>query len=289
MKKDFYRRCRRAIRKADRFRMKGIAREAILNVARRKVAKALAAVLVAMLITTATGCAHLPLAAAKKPADDTNERVSKVLVDGSLAVSTRLGLAHGCAIELTTSLVDALRSPQVGLPKEIAARLAAGQTAILTNGHVVDPRPLDTNAPALPVCWSDERGNEGLASPIWIDRYRDLAILEVRRGLPGTVFPLATERPATGAPTWTLGYDFSSRSRALAPRVVHADIVRTVAGLVVLDRSADEGSSGGCVLDADGHALALSSWAIGVGYKDGERVSAAVGLWGDWLGPGEEK
>jgi hypothetical protein len=40
-KPDYYRRVRRAIHKADRYRMKGIAREAFIRAARRRVAQSL--------------------------------------------------------------------------------------------------------------------------------------------------------------------------------------------------------------------------------------------------------
>ena len=206
-------------------------------------------------------CASLPA----RKVDELDVRVTKALTEGTLRVVSPLGFAHGCAI------------------------VYGDRTLILTNRHVVDPLPLQRDAATVGVSWSDDLGGEGLARPLFVDAYRDLAVLEIVRGTPGRVFTLAQEAPKPGDLTWALGYDFSSRQKALGPKVVKAAVVRAIAGCLVLEKDADRGSSGSCVLDAQERVPAIDAWAVAVGFKDTDRVAVVVGLWGAWFALPEEK
>lgn len=185
--------------------------------------------------------------------------VEKGLTDGTLTIVTPAGPAHGCAVSYD------------------------GRTVILTARHVVDPRPLDRSATVFGIAWSDQLGGEGLAKSIYIDPYRDLAVLEIVRGTPGLVRTLAEAAPKPGDLTWSLGYDFSSRRRAFGPKVSRASVIREFAGCLVLDASAGPGVSGSCVIDAAGAVVAVDAWGISVGFGDRERVGVVVGVWGDWI------
>lgn len=172
-------------------------------------------------------------------------------MSGVLRVSTRFSLAHACPI-----------SP----------------TMALTSAHVVDPRPYDQNAPVFAGRWSTEFGSSGeLLPPIRTAMDRDLATVS---GSFPKWFPIAEKAPGPGTPVYALGWEFRNSKDALGDRKYKLEVVRAVAGLLVMrDADPQQGSSGGCVLNALGEVVAIidSGWDM----ESGEKVIVGVAVWGE--------
>lgn len=201
-----------------------------------------------------SSCASAPLKAASACPCLTRIEGGRPDTSGILRLMGRFGAAHACPL---------------------AADL------ILTNGHVVDPRPFDPDVPTLPYRYSDGAGNAGVVAPVSTERCADLAVMAVRPG--GTVkpYPRASVAPEPGDHVWFIGYDWSSKNKAFAEKVIDAKVLRVVAGHLILDEAGDPGSSGSCVLNAKGEVVAINSFGKQVGV--GEEVEGVVGVWGDWL------
>ena len=166
----------------------------------------------------------------------------KLATRGVLELFTRFGFGHGCPIT----------TPQ-------------GQY-ILTAAHMIDPSPLDKDAPLIWARWSDAEGNEGRAKPVAVEVSADLGVLafigDVR---PAHLYELAKTKPVAGETLWTVGYDMSSQAQALSRRPVAIQFIRTVAGHLVARDSARRGSSGSCVVDAQRFVQAVDSWGFQTG------------------------
>jgi Trypsin-like peptidase domain len=206
-------------------------------------------VLLMVLATLALWCGSLPASWAAQPS-----RAESAL-EGVLAVVGRHAAGHACPVE---------------------PRLA------LTSAHVVDLRPFDPSIPLYPYVWSDGSGASGFLVPDGrVEAARDLARVFP---LPGETFPhplpVASEAPKPGDRVWLLGYDWSSRKNAMAPKTVEARVTRIVAGHLFFMPSGQEGSSGSCVVNELGQVVAINSGSFET--EDHEEIGRAVGVWG-WL------
>lgn len=191
----------------------------------------------------AAGCAHTTIATSPAVGPD---------MGGVVRVGTKLGWAHACPI-----------SP----------------TRALTSGHVVDPKPLDPAAPLLPSRWSDAWGGRGSLMPLkeTIAADRDLATVESATPF-AKWFPIASKAPWDGQPLYVLGYQ-KTGLQAFAPKLYRVTQLREVAGRIVFTPSSGTGSSGSCLLTADGTVVGVveSYWFM----DDGEAVGCAVSVWGE--------
>lgn len=147
----------------------------------------------------------------------------------------------------------------------------------LTSAHVLDLRPFDPSSGLYPYIWSDGEGRTGVAVPRQVARYMDLGGLRPEGKGWEITYPVASRAPQPGDRVWLVGYDFRSRRDAYAPRVLSTTVLRVVAGHLVLSDAGWPGSSGSCVLNALGEAVAVNAGATELG--DGRRVGMAVGVW----------
>jgi hypothetical protein len=151
----------------------------------------------------------------------------------------------------------------------------------VTAAHVQDEMPLDGSVPLSPLRWSDDDGHAGVVDPIAVRRDRDLGYLRSEESF-AHVGRAAAAPPAPGDRMRTTGYDWRSVSRAFARRVWESHVVRVVAGHLILDRAAESGSSGSCVVNDADEIVAVNMGGRVVGTGN-ETVGVAVGVWGDLL------
>lgn len=210
------------------------------------------------------------------------------LVEGTLRLVGRFSAAHACPIE-----------PRIAL----------------TNGHVVDVRPFDSQVPPFPYAWSDGTGASGFLVPTTdgeghvtgLERARDLATVEPFS--PSQVFPhpltVARQAPAPGDRVWLLGYSWRNRKSAMEDDVIEARVTRVVALHVLYTPSGQPGSSGSCVVndagevvgineggyetDASASIKPLTMWLRAMTKDAGAAAGLAVGVWGTlWRGPDQQ-
>lgn len=152
-----------------------------------------------------------------------------------------------------------------------------GPDLVLTNSHVLDARPFDASAPLSWYRFSV--GNQsGVFEPLVVSRSEDLGA-----GLTRTVlryYPISSRVPQVGERLWWVGYDWTSRNKMFQEKLFTGKVLRVVAGNVVIDQETPEGSSGSCILNAAGEAVAVVAWGVG---GNNQAVTVGVGLYGDWV------
>jgi hypothetical protein len=164
-------------------------------------------------------------------------------------------------------------------------RLSSGKSTI---GHACPLGPLDamTNRHIVDgetgFQWSDAEGvHRGYAKPIGEGTYADLGWLRADEDTPfPRWFELSKVMPKVGDAVFLIGYSFDNRKKAFAERVFETRILRLVAGLIILEQPGVPGSSGSCLLAADGTVIGINAGAKGLG-DEGKQgaVGIAVGLW----------
>ncbi len=201
---------------------------------------------VLLLSLAALGCAHGDSVKSRPQAGPD--------LGGIVRIGTKRGWAHACPITSTHALISA---------------------------HVVDPMPMDPNAPLFAGRWSDSFGNKGSFRPIpsMISNVRDLALIESVSGPFAKWFAIAGKPPFEGQPLYAVGYDWRKRDDAFGLQRYVAKFLREEAGRLVLSVNPKPGASGGCVLNANGEVVGIveSMWPT----EDGEWVGAAVAIWGE--------
>jgi S1-C subfamily serine protease len=99
---------------------------------------------------------------------------------------------------------------------------------------------------------------------IGVDDSRDVALLRLDRTVAVASVPLATEWPDVGSPLGVMGYALGG---PLSMQQGHVSAVNITyngrPGFIETDTAEDHGSSGGAVLDATGHAVAIVSMTLG--------------------------
>lgn len=169
-----------------------------------------------------------------------------------LRVTTRFGLAHACPISATLAL---------------------------TSAHVIDPAPLNSQAPLFGGRWSDGYFGRGRISPIpgLLDSSRDLAVV---RGEFERHYVLAAAQPAPGSALYALGYDFRNTRDPLGSRLHALTLVRQLGGVLVMNGPNTEGgSSGGCVFNAANEVVGIIDGSIEMDNE--KKVVMAVAVWGE--------
>lgn len=153
---------------------------------------------------------------------------------------------------------------------------------VLTNAHVVDPAPDSDVVPLQWQRWSDDAGNSGWLKPIGTLQGSDLAGMRPSEPLK-TWYERAEESPREGDRLWLVQYSWNSEDEAYKSDVLAVKVVRVVAGSVIYKPGVKPGSSGSCVLDANGHLVAINAWAKAVGSMGEKEVGIGVGVWGSWI------
>jgi V8-like Glu-specific endopeptidase len=113
--------------------------------------------------------------------------------------------------------------------------------------------------------------------------YEDAGLLRVAEGHPDfpSWYTVAGKAPALGERLWWVGYDWRKQKTAYQPQVFSAKVVTIRAGNIVLDTQAIPGSSGSCVLNAQGQVVGLLVW--GHEMNDARGTAVVVGLWPPWF------
>lgn len=152
-----------------------------------------------------------------------------------------------------------------------------GAEKVLTSGHVIDLRPFDTGIPLYPYQFSNGFGEAGVVRPIMAAGDTDVGLMEPAAPLTN-FFTLAEGPPVPGESLWFVGYNYGSRSAALAEEVFRVTVVRVVANHIIMSDGGPAGSSGSCVLDVFGRVVGINEGWIAVG-GGGAKVGIAVGVW----------
>ena len=207
-----------------------------------------------------------------------------------LVIVAALGMG-GCATSSRLTVpVDS--APSTDAVVHLMGRFTGGQACAvgshvaLTAAHIPDKRPFDTSVPLYPHIWSSDSGRWGVLLPrlggTSLDR--DLSIMDSREPFEEFVVPAETP-PLVGDSLWLVGYDWRGAERAYSKRVHKATVTRIQAGHIIVRTDAEPGSSGSCVLNADGNLVGIFvartegfAWSVGI----------AVGTWGPLM-PNIEK
>lgn len=126
--------------------------------------------------------------------------------------------------------------------------------------------------------WYQE-GAEGTTDGVEVWEDADLAYIKPDKPFK-VVYPRAAQPPVPGEKLWLQGFDFRKRDNALAPRVWEVEVLRTIAGHIVVKPEVDQGTSGSCVLNRSGEVVGIVSFGVSV--EGGSEVVVLVGTWGHW-------
>jgi V8-like Glu-specific endopeptidase len=166
-------------------------------------------------------------------------------------------------------------------PSNMGHGCPVSATDALTAGHVAGTWRGGVQAP------QSYRGENsewaGYLDAVLASTYEDAGVLRVDKD--GVTFPswytLALRAPAIGERLWWVGFDWRKGKTAYQTQVFTAKVVTIKAGSIVLDTQAVEGSSGSCVLNAQGQVVGLLVW--GHQMNDTHNMAVAVGLWPPWF------
>jgi hypothetical protein len=169
---------------------------------------------------------------------------------------------------------------------------AVGLNVALSAAHIADPEPFKSEVPLVPVMWSDDVGSRGRLFPVFVDAYRDLAVYTSDVGFTDFAVP-SDQAPEPGDLLRIVGYDWRSKPKAWAKRVLDAVVLRVVAGHVIMDTRAEAGSSGSCILDSQGRVVGIMIGGTVITRTSSgvpvDVVGVGVGVWGNLFPEIEEK
>lgn len=188
----------------------------------------------------------------------------------------------GCVVEVIfmvktifLALLLAVPTPEPNLEKsvQLIGKSSAAQACPIapdmafTAAHVVDPDTL-------------QRWQQGSAYGVtvgWTVREAvDLATIQPKKNFPEH-YNIAKEPPKVGDFLWIRGYDFRKKDNAFGPRDFKVEVLRLVAGHIVVKPTVDHGTSGACMLNATGDVVGIV--AKGMSTADGGAVAVGVGVW----------
>jgi hypothetical protein len=191
-------------------------------------------------------------------------------------------LASGCALNPRPTAPSTSTPDLTGVMKlfgrfSSAHACPVGERMAVTNAHVSDLRPFDRDFPLYPFRWSDDSGHSGVVDSTLVERSSDLAILvPVDEETFPRYYKVAQTAPAVGDRVWFLGYSWKTAKEAYSTRVITGTILRIVADHIVISEAGEPGSSGSCVLNANGEVVAINAWRTEIGT---DAVGIAVGVW----------
>jgi len=149
-------------------------------------------------------------------------------------------------------------------------------SVILSNQHVFDVFESNPSMPTFPYMFSTLGGTTSLVYPWNGYQFADLAAGLTLADID--YYPIASVPPLRGERLWWVGYDWRTQQDFMSPRVFSAQVVRVVAGQIVMNAPALEGSSGSCILNARGEAVGIVAWRMNP--DDGKPVALGPGIWG---------
>ncbi len=211
----------------------------------------------------------------------------KKLIVSMLAIT-----ALSCAPKILTRGAPSPRNGDAAI--QLFGRFAVGHACpcdglILTAAHVAHPLYLRQGFRGEPIsyAWSDHMGNSGYLGSAYLMLSRDLGVLSVLTVLSGTphYYRHATEEPALGERVRWVEYDYRGSREAYAPRHRTANVVRLVAGHLILGSGATPGASGACLFNAQDQVIGIMVGRQRVGVN--EYVSVAVSVAGPWWPGGQ--
>lgn len=122
---------------------------------------------------------------------------------------------------------------------------------VMSDGHPISPGPQF-------LTWGDSYGRSGVVQPKLVSNARDLGVVEVAEGDNfGHVFPVSAAAPEVGETLYVVGYSKDAAGNFDA-RLVEVKLVRVRAGHLFYNPGANPGSSGSCVLRADGSVVGIN-------------------------------
>lgn len=172
-------------------------------------------------------------------------------LSGVLSLMGRESMAHACPISATQAL---------------------------TNVHVVQDAPYIWEA-------AGHYGLLGAEATTIRDRFRDLAVVEAWHTQFPRWYVVSQTPPQVGDYVYFLGFDFTKKDKAFAPRAFKARILRIRNAHLILTPPGVPGTSGSCVLNEQGEVVAINQG--GKELDDKTVVGVAVGVWAPLLGLGK--
>ena len=186
---------------------------------------------------------------------------------------------------LPAAVIASDKGPDLNGVLRVAGRFAWGHACptspitAVTAGHVVDLRPFDRDVSPYALMWS-AAGKTGSLYPVKQDWYRDLAYLVPSDGEEFPVwFKQAEHAPAAADKLYILGYDWSERKKLMDDKRYEVTAVRIVAGHLFYSESSKPGSSGGCVLNADGEIVGIVEGSFSSERESSGLIGFAVAFW----------
>lgn len=147
----------------------------------------------------------------------------------------------------------------------------------LTNAHVIQrSTPLGEEI-VDGMNYSTDNGDDGSVVPFSISSFRDLAVVS---GPFKAFYKIAEKIPLPGDKVRFIGYDLRNKKDAFATRVFETEVVRVVAGRLIMKDAGVLGSSGSCVLNEAGEVVAINGFGMPVGV--GDEVGGAYLVVASW-------
>lgn len=100
-------------------------------------------------------------------------------------------------------------------------------------------------------------------------------------------YTVALKAPKIGDKVFLTSYDWENEKKAFLPKTIEAKVTGVDLGKLLFAPKGAPGSSGGCILNAQGEVLAINKG--GVGLENNTIIGVGIAIWGDWLKFGPER
>ncbi len=187
-----------------------------------------------------------------------------------------------------TSPMDSIEPTRVirvigyrGFASACAIRTETGDQYILTDAHFAKEsasysRTLGQMLTGL--ARSDYLDRQGYFIPTDLSPFRDIAVLSTLRGGLEPVYNLlSTSAPEVGDTLRWYQYEGGDKDY-FAPEMESGEVVRILAGHIMVDQVPTNGASGTCVFNQDSKVVGLVAWGI-------YTTNAVINLTGQWQIP----